>query len=113
MPHQKGFLEELQSMDEGAKKRVLIISTIVIMIIVVGIWLVYFNTIVGMNSAGDVSQATTTTPGAIAIAVVPTTTIPAAGGVGLWQNIENGFVSVFRSIANIFSGPSNYKIQPQ
>jgi hypothetical protein len=35
----KGFIEELQSLDDVKKKRVLIISTVVIMAIVIVVWL--------------------------------------------------------------------------
>jgi uncharacterized membrane protein len=37
------FLKKLQNADDAAKKRVIAILTVVIMIIVVTIWLVYFN----------------------------------------------------------------------
>jgi hypothetical protein len=61
-----------------------------------------------------VAQATTTVPAApVAIAVTSTPTMSAVNGPGLWQNIEGGFSSIFRSIADIFSGPSNYAIKPQ
>jgi hypothetical protein len=39
----KGFIEELQSLDDVKKKRVLIISTVVIMAIVIVVWLSYFS----------------------------------------------------------------------
>lgn len=122
---QKGFLEEIQSLSEGTKKRVLIIATILIMIIVITVWFAYFNSILGGTSQPSVAQTSATTPAApapstpssttvaAAVPVVSQSGVPLMSGPSLWQNIENGFSSFFRSIASIFSGPSNYTIKPQ
>jgi cytoskeletal protein RodZ len=127
--HSKSFLEEIQSLSDVAKKRVLIISTIIIMVIVVGVWFSYFNNILAQANHGASEQtasaaatvapsdepspfpatATTTTdvaPTASANAAAPAAT---PSGPTLWQHIENGF----NWIGNIFKGPSNYTIQPQ
>jgi hypothetical protein len=44
--HPKTFLEELQSLDESAKQKILIVATIIIMIVVIYFWVAYFNNIV-------------------------------------------------------------------
>ena len=40
------FLEELRSLEESTKKKVLYISAAVIMIVVIYFWLAYFNSLV-------------------------------------------------------------------
>ena len=114
---QKGFLEEIQSLSEGTKKRVLIIATVLIMIIIVGAWAVYFNGVIGATSpSGDTSAAAAPVapaPVPIAITAAPPAITPSASGPGLWQNIRDGFSSFFGFFAGIFSHPSNYSIQPK
>jgi hypothetical protein len=101
------MLEELQSLSETKKKQVIVIATIIIMAIIIGVWVAYFNsTIMGSAQQQAAAQATTTAPVAVA---APTPTPAPANGPGLWQNIENAF----GSIANIFRKPSQYNIQPQ
>jgi hypothetical protein len=95
---------------------VLIIATIIIMVIIVGVWVTYFNSIV-MGTTQQVATQTTSTDATapVPIAIAPTLAVSApaaatqASGAGLWQDIKNGFASV----AHIFSNPSQYKIQPQ
>lgn len=90
----KGFIEELQSLSDVHKKRVLIIATIVIMVIVVGVWLSYFNGILAAASQPAVAETTSTTP--------------TASGPSMWQNIKNEMAS----IGNVFNSSSQYTIQP-
>jgi flagellar basal body-associated protein FliL len=106
------MLEELRSLSDGDKKRVLVIATIIIMVIIVGVWVAYFNSVIVGTAQQVATEATTTS----AVATVPTVvaTVPApvtaqANGPSLWQNIKNGF----GSIANVFKKPSQYTIQPQ
>jgi flagellar basal body-associated protein FliL len=102
------MLEELQSLSDGNKKRVLVIATIIIMVIIVGVWVAYFNSII----MGTAQQAATEATTSVAVAPTVTTTTPVTAqtnGPSLWQNIENGF----GSIANVFKKPSQYTIQPQ
>jgi flagellar basal body-associated protein FliL len=54
------MLEELQSLSDGSKKRVLVIATVIIMIIIVGVWVAYFNSII-MGTAQQVATEATTT----------------------------------------------------
>ncbi|OGZ53423.1 MAG: hypothetical protein A3B25_01865 [Candidatus Ryanbacteria bacterium RIFCSPLOWO2_01_FULL_48_26] len=44
-----GFLEKLRSSDEGAKTRWIIIFTSIIMVIVIYVWLAYFNTLFAVS----------------------------------------------------------------
>ena len=92
------MLQELQSLSPENKKRVLIVSTIIIMVIVIGVWMSYFNSIVIGMAQQAPDDATTTA----AAAPAPTQGMASAqaSGPGLWQNIENGF----GSIVNIFLG---------
>jgi len=44
--HRQSFLRQLQSLDEPMKTKVLVLSTVVVMVVVVYFWLGYFNSIV-------------------------------------------------------------------
>jgi hypothetical protein len=109
------FLEELQAMSESRKRQVLIISTVVIMALVVGVWLAYFNSVVmgGASGTTDVSavagtQASATSTSAPAPA--PAATAPVSAGSSLWARMKEGFASIERMFSG---GPSQYSIQPQ
>lgn len=116
------MLEELRSLNDAKKKQVLIIATTIIMIIIIGVWIAYFNSIIMGTAQESAASATAAaaagTPGTTTAPVAAPTPIAApaptqqANGPGLWQNIENGFGSVFLSIENIFRKPSHYNIQP-
>jgi hypothetical protein len=99
------MLEELQSLSDAKKKHVLVIATIIIMVIIVGVWVAYFNSIIVGTAQQASAEATSTDTAAPASASAPAQ----ASEPGLWQNIENGF----GSIANVFRNPSQYNIQPQ
>jgi hypothetical protein len=90
------MLEELRSLSEINKKRVLIITTIIITVIIIGVWVSYFNGIIQGTVPRDSMQATSTVPIAVS-------------GPSVWQNIKNGFGSVL----DVFKKPSQYNIQPQ
>ena len=96
------MFQELQSLSEARKKQVIIISTIVIMAIVIGIWVTYFNSII-VGSSGQAEQQASSS-----IAIAPAAAPAQARGPGLWQDIKN----IFGSIANIFRSPSQYNIKP-
>jgi zona occludens toxin (predicted ATPase) len=110
------MLEELQSLNQATKKRLLIIATIIIMIIVVGIWISYLNSIVaGPAKQEAAAQANSTAAAAPAASGTAPVAMPvtvsaqaSANGPSVWQNIKNWF----GSIANIFRNPSQYNIQP-
>ena len=102
------MLEELQSLSEGNKKRVLVIATVIIMVIIIGVWATYFNSIV-MGSADQATVPAVSTVATATVPTVPAATSAQANGPSLWQNIKDGF----GSIANVFKKPSQYTIQPQ
>ncbi len=95
----RGFIEELQALDHAAKKKVLVISTIIVMVVVVGVWSLYLNNMINSASQSTAPEASSTASNGSS----------PANGPSMWQNIETG---VF-SIGNIFKGHSDYKIQPQ
>ena len=45
------WLHRLQGLDDGVKQKIMIAATVVIMIIVVWLWVAYFNTVV-VSGAG-------------------------------------------------------------
>ena len=113
------MLEELQSLDEKIKKRVLVIATIIIMVIIVGIWISYLNSIVaGPAKQEAAAQASSTAAAGVPAPAAPSpvaTSAPApaqASGPSMWQDIKHWFGSAFASFANIFRKPSQYTIQP-
>ena len=87
------FLKELQSLDAPAKNRVLIISTVVIMIVVLFVWLAYFNSIVIPSAAQTATSTSTTTT--VPVASAQTSSAQASSGQGFWKNLEGGFVNLF------------------
>jgi ABC-type Fe3+ transport system permease subunit len=89
------FLVKLQSLDEPTKRKVLIGSTIVIMIVVLFVWVAYFNSIV-LPSATQTDQGAVTSTAQTA----PTTTT----GPGFWKGIENGFSQFGKGVAAGFEG---------
>jgi flagellar basal body-associated protein FliL len=107
------MVEELQSLSETNKKRVLVIGTIIIMVIVIGVWFAYFNSIIIGSSQPDEQQANATNASALVpTAITPVTTAavsPQANGPSLWQDVKNGF----GWFGSLFSHPSQYKIQPK
>ena len=62
----KSFLETLQALDEGTKKKIMIIATIVIMAIVIYFWLAYFNGLVAAVSQPAIANNQQGTQSAIA-----------------------------------------------
>lgn len=90
--HQKSFLAELQSLDAPTKRKVVIVSTVVVMVIVIYLWFGYFNGLVA-----DVSQPT----------VAANQEQKAPGS--FFQNIKNGMAA----IANEFKGSKQYDIKPK
>ncbi len=91
------FLKKLQSLDEPTKRKVLIVSTIVIMIVVIFVWIAYFNNII-MPSSGGTATATSTQPVASA---------PAASGPGFWGKMKNDFSGFGEGVAEGFEGIGN------
>jgi len=107
------MFEELQSLSQENKKRLLVVGTIIIMAIVVGVWITYFNSILIGSARGNTSTASpaaTATSTSAASSQTPAASLPAqTNGPGLWQDIKNGF----GWFGSLFSRPSQYKIQPK
>lgn len=99
----KSFLEKLQSADEDIKRRWMIGATIVIMVIVVYIWMAYFNTLISGFSPSQVSVSDQT----------------AAGSHGFWFTMKNGmstiynmFMSAAGGFGKILNAPREYIVKP-
>jgi len=109
------FLEELQKMDEATKKRVIVIGTVIIMVIVVGIWVVYLNGIVMTPIASNASagDAVTTTDATATVPAAPAPVAQSAPEEGPGANFWSGIASSFASIGNLFNRSADYSIQPK
>lgn len=98
----KTFIEELQALDESVKRRILTVSTIVVVAVVAYAWIGYFNSLV----VGSSEQAT-------AVATTPTATVPGPTVQGdsqsFWQGMENDMAD----IGNTLRGPGQYSVKPQ
>ena len=106
------FLEELQSLDERTKSRVLIVTTIVIMAIIIYFWLGYFNSIVSSGvqpAVADANQpADTADSGQTAQPAGSANSQP-----GFFTSMGNGMATMVHAFENIFQAPSKYIIKPQ
>ena len=96
------FIEKLQSADEAAKRRWMLLSTITIMIIVIYVWMAYFNNLVAGFSQTQQAPAS-----------------PTAGGFTFWQTMRNGtailyreLTGAFHSLGNILNSPREYIVKP-
>ncbi|HEX4104403.1 MAG TPA: hypothetical protein VHZ04_02920 [Candidatus Paceibacterota bacterium] len=120
--HKKGFLEELQSLDEGTKQKVLIVATVVIMIVIIYFWLAYFNNIVagvGQVAAGPAVNAAPATATATATAPASVPSAAAAAGPSIWQQMGGGlaaigqfFINLAHGVRNVFQTPGQYTVNP-
>jgi len=77
---QKSFIDELRALSEPVKRRILFCTAITSMVVVVSLWLAYFNTIV---------------PGAVPVAAEAPTT-------GTAQNANPGILNLFTDAASSF-----------
>ena len=110
------MLEELWALNETNKKRLLVVVTIIVMAIIVGVWVSYFNSVImgassapAAQTASAVPKQATTSTIAPAPPVVSHTAPAQQSSPGLWQYIESGA----SHIVNIFKDQSQYTIQPQ
>jgi hypothetical protein len=95
---QKSFLEEVQAFDESVKRKILVVATVVIMIVVAYVWVGYFNGLVAGSSQQD-------QPPVVAAAQTPS----GNSGYNLWQSMTSGMAD----IVNTFRGPGQYTVTPQ
>lgn len=96
----KNFLERLQSADDDAKQRWLVAASVLCMVIVVFVWLKYFNTLVEPVTA-------------------PPSPEGESQGFSFWQSAKNGtallyeaFLGKIQSLGEILSAPRSYIIKP-
>ena len=108
----KNLIEQLQSLDEGTRRSILIATAGVAMAIIVYLWLAYFNNII--VSSGQPAVPSDQPGQSIAVQTA------AAGNTSIWQNMGNGMAAMyentlgmFRGFGNILQTPRNYVIQPQ
>jgi hypothetical protein len=81
------FIEELQSLEEPTKMKVLVVATTILMILVIYFWLIYFNGIVSAGTQASVSGSDQ-----------PVATAPP--GPGIWGKVGNGTAIVWQSIGS-------------
>lgn len=122
------FWEELRSLDEPTKTKILVVATVLIMVVVVYFWLAYFNGLIaGSQAGGNAVGAATAEPAQPSVPTTPTTSAPPATAAeqptsnvpGFWQNAANGtaflyaqFMNVMRGLGSILAGPRQYLIKP-
>ncbi len=93
------LLRKIQSLDENSKRKVLVVSTVVIMAIVVFVWLAYFNSIVMPVGSGAADTSLATAPSS-----ATTSTAQSPSGPGFWHTIGNGFSTAWEGFTGMFSG---------
>ena len=96
------FLKKLQTADEAHKKRILVATSIIIMVIVVYVWLMYFNNLVarGTEEAAPVAATQEETP-------------------GFWGTMQRGSATLYYNImggiewlGSAFRAPREYIVKP-
>ncbi len=108
-PHSKNFIEEIRSLSDPVKRKILFGATAIMMVLVVYLWLAYFNTLVPSAVPITIEQAP-----------VATTSTPEASGSGIfglfadaagsfWQAIRNGV----RGFAGALKNPRQYNVSPR
>ncbi len=109
------FLEKLQSTPEPVKRRWLISLTAVLMVVVIYVWLAYFNNLIiaGFSQPAVPSSAE---PGQIPEQPNP---MVAGDSVSLWQTLRNSaanlygiFTEKLRALGDILNAPREYIIKP-
>ncbi|MGC9598854.1 MAG: hypothetical protein ABSE18_00500 [Minisyncoccia bacterium] len=112
----KSFLEELQSLDETTKTKILVVATAVAMIIVIYVWLAYFNSLIaGVAQEGTASSAASSSVPSSAAS----SSAVSSGGTSIWQNVEGGIgtlygksVGFLHYLGNILQAPRQYIVKP-
>jgi len=126
-PH-KDFIETLQSLSEPMKRRVLVAASAVMMLVVVYVWVGYFNNIVmgnpaaqlaDQNAVAEPAPATAQAPAAPAVAQPVAPQSPLASAPGFWSELGGGLAWMYHGAVNDFKGagsalqsPEQYDITP-
>lgn len=95
-----GFLERVRALDEPVKRKVLVFSSIIAMVLVVAVWLMYFNDIVmaPIQNADQTMASSTAAASLSASGTVPSSDSSSSSGQGFWHSVESsisGFSQVF------------------
>ena len=87
------FWERLRTADEKTKWKIMIITSCICMIVIVYIWLGYFNNVVsGAVQSGSVTQSSSPT---------------------FWDNVKSNTGIFYKKISSILDGSKQYIVQPQ
>jgi hypothetical protein len=126
------YLDQLQSLDETTKKKVLVVATAILMVAIVYFWLAYFNGIIVGLAGGGQAVAQASPSNTNAAASVPALTVngtansatpaaPAApAGPSMFARMGGGLAAIYASFGNILSdlgsmlrAPRQYIVKPQ
>jgi hypothetical protein len=103
----KNFIEELRSLSEPMKRKILFCATVASMIIVTSLWVAYFNTIVP-NAVPVAAQVAATT-------VEPDTSGP--GFLGIFADAAGSFwgaaLNGARGVIGALKNPKQYNVGPK
>lgn len=94
----KDFLERLRASDETTKRKIIIITSIICMIVIIYVWLGYFNSIV----SGGAQPA-------------PVASASSAPSANFWQSVQSSTNALYGKLSGEFNAllnGSKYKIQP-
>lgn len=96
------FIEQLQSLNEPKKTKVLVVATIIVMAVVVYFWLGYFSSIVSSVPQPAVAAQDQSAPMA-----------QQQAEPGFFQRMGSGMAAMVRAFGNILEAPRKYIVQPQ
>lgn len=102
----KSFIEEIQSLNDTIKFRVIVVAAVFIMGIVVYVWLGYFNTLISSVPQDPTAQSQT---------VLPSTggdDASTSGASGL-ASISAEFMNMIHGFIKTLQSPGQYIIKPQ
>jgi hypothetical protein len=102
------FLQKLQSAPEATKRRWTIIVTVIVMVIVIYVWLAYFNNLVKNFSATGQPPVASIGP-----------TSSGSNEASFWETFKSGvanllgaFTGKLNALGNILNAPREYIIKP-
>jgi len=107
---QKSFIEEIRSLNEPTKRKIMLGATVIIMVLVIYLWLAYFNTIVPnavpavapqSPSPSIASSSDEGGPGIMGMFV--------DGASSFWQSVVGGA----RDMAGVIRNSKQYDINPK
>ena len=107
----KSFFEELQSLNEGTKRKVAIVATIVLMVGVVYVWLGYFNGLVA-GSSGSTGNAGNSEISQQQPTPVGQTQQNQSAPSSWMAALGNGFAGAATRVADLFKNFGQYNIKP-